>query len=209
MEGRLERCENEIPPSERQLLRAVDYDDPEHVDLLKAYLWQAILASDPEFSVEAFGYTTVPQKVVRFFSAICTACGSRFPVPNLGDFSYGLSILTTKSGRWFSYFESIANPIWEMIQMLFAEVAGDHLSHEETAELLQETLALCADPFSGEMFTHRDVCPICQEERSVYLSDVPAYDGTIPVTSFRDFRRLTPEERRARIAAIVEQLHPL
>lgn len=143
---------------------------------------------------------TMPAHKVQFFSAKCQACGHRFSMPLLGDFSYGEFILHGERQRVFGFLSAHDEPAWEDIDARLRRVAllSDSPSRPEI-DRLHRVIAATADSIAGQRLVPFPVCPSCGA-RSVACGDSdPQGIHEIPRVTFQWYRSLSDAERSRRV----------
>lgn len=147
---------------------------------------------------------------VMQFRATCRSCGQSFPVPLLSDQqSYGEFILRGTRGRGAAYLNSFTEPAWDVI----AAIVDTRRSFPQRvsrvhADLLQRVIGACADPIDGERLTlGAFVCPNCLSSDVSYGDGDPMGVVELPSASFAGFMSLSPEQRSACVASILDGAH--
>jgi hypothetical protein len=143
--------------------------------------------------------TTLAHKV-QFFSAKCQACGHRFSMPVLSDFSYGEFIFHGERQRVFGFLSAHEEPAWEDIdaRLRRAALLGDSPSRPEINRL-HRVIAAAADSIAGQRLVPLPVCPSCGARSVAYGDSDPQGIHEIPSVTFQQYQSLSDSERSERV----------
>jgi hypothetical protein len=135
---------------------------------------------------------------IQFFSATCHACGHRFSMPVLSDFSYGEFIFYGGREQMFGFLSAHYEPAWEDIAARSRRAAflGDSPAHSEI-DRLHRVIAAAADSIAGDRLVPCPVCPSCGG-RSVAYGD-PQGIREIQTVTFQQYQSLSDTERTHRV----------
>jgi hypothetical protein len=128
---------------------------------------------------------------VRFVEADCQHCHRSFPIPLLGDMSYGLFVLHGERGGVFGYLSAFECPSFEDIHSRLLTITGQQQFTRAEISRFQEVMAGCADEISGQPLGLNPVCPFCRSRDVDYGGSRPHEIGDFERQDIREIRSVT------------------
>jgi len=143
---------------------------------------------------------------IQFYEASCRHCRRTFPIPLLGDQSYGEFIFHGEKGSVFGYLSAFEEPAWEDITSRL-ERAGLFTTPRSSANIdhFQRVIAACSDPISGQTLRLYPICPGCRSRSVEYGDSRPLDIREIPGVTFRDYHALSDQDRAGRLRLLWEE----
>jgi hypothetical protein len=139
------------------------------------------------------------------FEADCRHCRRSFPIPLLGDFSYGQFVLHGERGGVFGYLSAFECPSFEDIHSRLLVIAGQQEFTRAESSRFQEVMASCADEISGQPLGLEPVCPFCRSHDLNYGDSKPLDDGEIRVVTFTGFQSLSDTAKTQKLTELWKQ----
>ncbi len=137
---------------------------------------------------------------VQFHEASCQHCRRAFPLPLLGDQSYGQFILHGDRGGVFGFLSAFEEPAWENISEKLRRVQPFTPSPTRTGiGHLQHAVAALADTINGQALVLFPVCPSCHSESIAYGDSRPLDVREIPSVTFHDYGLLSEDQKTEKV----------
>jgi len=149
---------------------------------------------------------TSASHLVQFFEASCHACGHRFSMPLLGDFSYGQFILHGERQSVFGFLSAHDKPAWEDIdaRLLRAGLFSASAIRPDI-DRFQRVVAASADAIGGQRLVPFPVCPSCGSRSVAYGDSRPQGIRDVPRVTFGEYQLLSDEMRSHKLAELWRQ----
>src|SRR6267154_6330297 len=144
---------------------------------------------------------TSASHLVQFFKASCHACGHRFSMPLLSDFSYGQFILHGERQSVFGFLSAHDEPAWEDIddRLLRAGLFSASATRPDI-DRFHRVVAASADAIGGQHLVPFPVCPSCGSRSVAYGDSRPQGIRDVPRVTFGEYQLLSDEMKSHRLA---------
>jgi hypothetical protein len=139
---------------------------------------------------------------VEFVEADCGHCRRSFPIPLLGDQSYGLFVLYGERGGVFGYLSAFECPSFEDIRARLLAIAGLKKFMREESTHFQEVMASCADEIDGQLLGLIPVCPYCRSGSIIYGESRPLNVREIRGVTFTRFQSLSDAAKTQKLTEL-------
>ena len=126
-----------------------------------------------------------------FVEADCQHCHRSFPIPLVGDMSYGFLVLYGERGGVFGYLSAFECPSFEDIHSRLLTITGQQTFTGAEIDRFQEVMASCADEISGQPLGLHPVCPFCRSRDVDYGGSRPHEIGDFERQDIREIRSVT------------------